>query len=139
MKNKLLILILVAIFVGLGILKVGFDTQAQIGELAQVSQIEFESQATSQATLIIDKEDSIEKEVSIEAEQTVFGLLKKSGVEFDYEDYESGAFITSIEGISDPVKNWTYYVNGKLGEKAVDKKRINEGDVVKFKHQRSPF
>lgn len=135
MKSKLLILILVAVLAGLGILKVGFDTRAQIGEVAQVPQIEIESRVT----LVIDKESPIEKEVDINPGDTVFDLLEEGELEFDYEEYESGVFITSIEGVSSPNKNWMYYVNGKLGKVAVDQKRIGNGDLVKFKNQKSPF
>lgn len=136
MKNtKLLILILVAALAGLGILKVGFDVQRQTEELMSTPVVKIQAQAK----LIIDKEDPIEKQIDIQSGQTVFDLLEKSGVGFDYENYESGVFITSIEGISGPTKDWMYYVNKKLGRKAVDQKRISNGDVIEFKYQRSPF
>jgi|SRR6056297_3545781 len=136
--NKILILVLIAVLAGVGILKVGLDTKRDIKDLKS-NAVTVTSPKLIQAELIIEKEDPIEGKVKIRSGGTVFDLLQKSGVEFEYEQYDSGAFITSIEGVSNPTKNWMYYVNEKLGQKAVDKKKINAGDVVRFKNQKAPF
>src|SRR6056297_1346920 len=111
--SKLLIIVLVAFVAALGILKVGFGTKAQLKELTN-SSVKVDIKPAQQAELIIKAEDPIRKELDISSEETVFSLLQKSGVEFEYENYESGAFITSIEEVSTPTKSWFYYVNGKL-------------------------
>lgn len=132
--KKLLVFVTAAVLVGGGLLAAAFNTQADLRELGSSS-----VRVEARAELIIDLENSIEKEVNLGPGQTVFDLLKEGGVEFNYENYESGVFITSIEGVSEPTKHWMYYVNGKLGKKAVDQKIIGNGDVVEFKNQKPPF
>lgn len=138
-NKKLLILVLIAVLVGFGIFKIGNIVQKDIDELSKIIEVQSESSPVESAQLIIDKDNLIEKKVKIKPNGTVFDLLQNSEVRFDYEEYDSGIFITSIEGISNPTQSWLYYVNEKLGKKAVDKKKINSGDVVKFKNQKSPF
>ncbi|MEF8846818.1 MAG: DUF4430 domain-containing protein [Candidatus Paceibacterota bacterium] len=141
--GKILILVLIAFLVGVVILRVGTDTQMDIKNLRKSSSVTVKPpQAQSeliQAKLIIEKESPIEKKVEIKPNKSVFDLLQKSNIQFEYEQYDSGAFITSIEGISEPTKNWMYYVNNKLSQEAVDKKVVEDGDVIKFKNQRPPF
>lgn len=134
MDKKLLVFVTVAVLTGVGLLAAAFNTQADLKRLESSS-----VRVKAQAKLIVDLENSIEKEVNISPGQTVFDLLKESGAEFDYENYESGVFITSIEGVSDPTKHWMYYVNGKLAKKAVDQKQVSNGDVIEFKNQKPPF
>lgn len=134
--SKILILVLVAVLAGFGLLRITFDTQKEIDGLAKIPEVETQQE---QVKLIIDGEDPIEKQVKINSGQTVFDVLERSGVEFDYEEYESGIFIRSIEGVSGPVKHWTYYVNKKLAKKSVDQVQVKDGDIIEFKHQRSPF
>lgn len=138
--KKLLILVLIAILAGFGIFKAGNVAEKEIGQLRKTTDFKQEKKAELiSIKLVIDKEQPIGKEVKVKPNGTVFDLLQKSGVQFEFEEYDSGIFITSIEGISNPTKSWMYYVNEKLGKKAVDKKQLNSGDVVKFKNQKPPF
>lgn len=138
--KKLLILVLIAILAGFGIFKAGNVAEKEIGQLRKTTDFKQEKKAELiSIKLVIDKEQPIEKEVKVKPNGTVFDSLQKSGVQFEFEEYDSGIFITSIEGISNPTKSWMYYVNEKLGKKAVDKKQLNSGDVVKFKNQKPPF
>lgn len=138
--KKLLILVLIAILAGFGIFKAGNVAEKEIGQLRKTTDFKQEKKAELiSIKLVIDKEQPIGKEVKVKPNGTVFDSLQKSGVQFEFEEYDSGIFITSIEGISNPTKSWMYYVNEKLGKKAVDKKQLNSGDVVKFKNQKPPF
>lgn len=139
-NSKLLILLLVSIVAAFGILKAGNVAQKDISQLRGATSFKQENKAELiSIQLIIDKEQPIEKKVEIKPNGTVFDLLQKSGVQFEFEEYDSGVLVTSIEGISSPTKSWMYYVNEKLSKKAVDKKQVNSEDVVKFKNQKPPF
>lgn len=80
------------------------------------------------------------------ANSTVFQELldygNKNNIEVKYNNnYEFGAFIENIGKAKngDGGKYWQYYVNGKLGEVASDKKILNVGDVIEWRFENVPF
>lgn len=79
--------------------------------------------------------------------QTVFDALKElsnGGKAFELKynnNYSFGVFVESIGGIKngDGGKYWQYYVNGKLGEVAADKKEVKAGDKVEWRFEKADF
>ncbi len=78
--------------------------------------------------------------------QTVFDALKTLSKENNFElkynnNYSFGVFVESIEGVKNgnQGKYWQYYINGKLGEVAADKKEIKAGDKVEWKFEKANF
>lgn len=78
---------------------------------------------------------------------SVFDALKKLADENKFElkynnNYSFGVFIESIMGIENGKKigekYWQYWINGKLGEVAADKKEIKAGDEVEWKYANDP-
>lgn len=60
----------------------------------------------------------------------------------EYTHYTYGIFVISIAGIEnegDNGKNWQYWVNGRYGEVACDKKMLNDGDRVEWRYAGNPF
>jgi len=121
----------------------GQSTQLEIQRLTSGIPFQLSERIERTATLTIEREDEINQfELVVERDNSVFDLLEKADLAFDYEEYEVGAFISSIEGIennTDENKFWIYYVNGERAEKAVDKKLIGAGDEINFKFEESPF
>lgn len=77
--------------------------------------------------------------------QTVFGALKDLSQEKNFElkynnNYKYGVFVESIAGVPNGKdgKYWQYYVNGKLGEVAADKKEVKVGDKVEWRFEKVP-
>lgn len=135
-NNKLLVLILVSVLIGLGLLRVGFDAQTEIEKLNDFSNLP----SARRAQLVIEQgTTTIEQELKVQPGDTVFDLLNESGIKFSYKEYENGALVTSISGLPNTSKSWMYYVNGEMPSVAVNKKMVEGGDLIKFKYQRSPF
>lgn len=78
---------------------------------------------------------------------TVFDILRECSVQRNftvtYVHYSSfdAKFVTSINGTynGQDSKYWQYYVNGAYGEVASDKKKINDGDAVEWRFEKSRF
>ena len=65
--------------------------------------------------------------------ETPFGLLANQEI-VDYDEYEAGVFITSI---NDQESNndfyWALYINGDYAQKAADKIELEIGDLVEWR------
>ena len=90
-----------------------------------------QSKVQGQVTLILktDKE-SKKKSVEIQKGDTVLDVLEEV-----YPVQENDGFITEIDGISqdkDKGIYWMFDVNGKLGEKAANQLKVEDGDEIKF-------
>lgn len=59
---------------------------------------------------------------------------KEQSFAVDYEEQSFGAFIKSIDGVSNQKSVfWLYYVNGRPAPVAADKQKIRDGDGVEFR------
>lgn len=85
-------------------------------------------------------------QIKIIDNSTVFSLLEelseRENFKIEASFYPgSGFFIESIDGFSGGTDNnwWQYWVNGKLGEKAADKKEVRGGDIVEWRFDKISF
>ena len=89
------------------------------------------SQSQGKVTLILKTEkESKKKAVNIQKGDTVLDVLEEV-----YPVQENDGFITEIDGISqdkDKGIYWMFDVNGKLGEKAANQLKVENGDEIKF-------
>lgn len=90
-----------------------------------------QSQSQGKVTLILKTEkESKKKAVNIQKGDTVLDVLEEV-----YPVQENDGFITEIDGISqdkDKGIYWMFDVNGKLGEKAANQLKVENGDEIKF-------
>ena len=90
-----------------------------------------QSQSQGKVTLILKTEkESKKKAVNIQKGDTVLDVLEEV-----YPVQENDGFITEIDGISqdkDKGIYWMFDVNGKLGEKAANHLKVENGDEIKF-------
>lgn len=104
------------------------------------NQSEVEKLKKDVSYLIIKNGDSVQQfKLELESEDTVFNLLQKSGVSFDYTKYKTGIFIDSIKGIKNSKgedKYWIFYVNNQKAQKGVGQQLVNPGDRVEFKYKK---
>lgn len=64
---------------------------------------------------------------------------KEQSFTVDYEEQSFGAFIKSIDGVSNQKSVfWLYYVNGLPAPVAADKQKIKDGDGVEFRFTNTP-
>ena len=86
-----------------------------------------QSKVQGQVTLILKTEkESKKKSVEIQKGDTVLDVLEEV-----YPVQENDGFITEIDGISqdkDKGIYWMFDVNGKLGEKAANQLKVEDGD-----------
>lgn|SRR5680860_429916 len=109
------------------------ETASKSKEISSASEVTNEN--ISVTLKIIANEDDISRE------STVFDISKEN-VTVEYNNnYDFGVFIESINGIKngDDGKYWQYYINGKLGDVAVDKKNLEAGDEVEWRFEEVPF
>lgn len=111
-------------------------------------EINFSQQvAEKEAVLVIDDgtQDLKNFNVKFSGEKTAFELLKKqaeqSGIILKTKTYEQGLFIEAIGGKENGEggKYWLYYVNGQMPQVSADKQKINSGDKIEFKFEKSPY
>ncbi len=83
---------------------------------------------------------------SLSRSVSVFDLLldfsELAGFEVEYETYSNGIFITSVAGVENQggdKMNWQYWINGKYGELACDRKKVDTGDEVVWRYESNPF
>ena len=90
-----------------------------------------QSQSQGKVTLILKTEkESKKKSVNIQKGDTVLDVLEEV-----YPVQENDGFITEIDGISqdkDKGIYWMFDVNGKLGEKAANQLKVENGDEINF-------
>lgn len=109
------------------------QSSSQVDDQANVSL------ETIQVSLVVDfgNGSTINDQANLELPATVLGLLEAvksdSGLEFEHSGSGETAFIKSINGVANEGnggKNWTFRINGKLGDCSCGVANINEGDEV---------
>jgi len=76
---------------------------------------------------------------------TAFDLLKtgaeKLVLQLKTKNYDMGVFIEAIGNKQNGQdgKYWLYYVNGEMPQVSADKQKLNSGDKVEFKFEKSSF
>jgi hypothetical protein len=114
--------------------------------------LKIESPATEQViqgmvlyTINKGEGDISEYQIEIYSTSTVFSLLEglagKGNFEIKTTFYpEMGVFIESINGLRGGMNNkwWQYWVNGKLGELAADKKQVKAKDIIEWRFEVPP-
>jgi len=145
--QSLIRIIIVLLVVGLftGGLYYFFARQIPEGsEITEIAEISKEERLENRVFYIINKgsEDIKEYQLEITGESTVFALLEELAVREGFEVKttlypEMGVFVNSIDGFEGGTDNkwWQYWVNGKLGEVAADKKGVKEGDIIEWKFE----
>jgi len=106
-----------------------------------------ETNVKKQAVLVVDDGKGSPKTFNVEFNQgdSAFNVLKnaleKSNVVLETKNYDIGVLIESIGGIKngENEKYWMYYINEKLANIAADKYKINLGDKIEFKFEKSPY
>jgi len=100
-----------------------------------------ESQTASQnVKLTIDNgSETINYSTNYSDNLTAFDLLKKASddtnFKIDYEQYDFGVFIKSINGTENSqVKAWIYFVNGNSAYEGADMHKLQPGDSVEWKY-----
>lgn len=103
--------------------------KSEVAKLTRTSSQQ--SQSQGKVTLILKTEkESKKKSVNIQKGDTVLDVLEEV-----YPVQENDGFITEIDGISqdkDKGIYWMFDVNGKLGEKAANQLKVENGDEIKF-------
>lgn len=88
------------------------------------------------------EENISEYQIEIFDNSTVFSLLKELAEREDFKiettSYAGmGILVESINGFKGGTDNkwWQYWINGKLGEVAADKKSVEEGDTIEWRFE----
>jgi hypothetical protein len=136
MTKKLQLILLASLVIILSLLvinqkKVVPDVDLQVTPTQQVSQ---------NVKLLIDYGDGSSSNYEAElASQTAFDLLKAASdsqnLELDYQQYDFGVFVKSINGLeSGPDKAWIYFVNGESATVGADQYQLKPGDLVEWNY-----
>lgn len=81
----------------------------------------------------------------VKEQTTVFDLLQdlnsSMNLGLKYKKYDFGVMIESLFGVDNGVdgKYWLYYVNGQSSMNSVDQQKVNDGDKIEFKFEKSNF
>ena len=119
----------------------------QLKDLWRIKSLPIEEAETGEVLYIINRgeENISEYQIEISDDSTVFSLLEelaeKEGFEIETAFYpEMGVFVESINGLKGGMNDkwWQYWVNGKLGEKAADKKQVKAKDIIEWKFEVPP-
>lgn len=86
------------------------------------------------------KQDSMEVEaVTYQATaegENAFELLKENA-DVEFEQYDFGVFVSSINGVSGNNEYfWSLYVNGEQSMTGADQTILNEGDLVEWRYEK---
>lgn len=137
-KNKKLILIIFLLLICSGLIYLYQKPQNLIDKTSGI--IKEKEKITPHATLEIN---NIKYETEITGERSVYELMQKLKTErkinFTEKNYIGmGKFIESINGIKNSGnENWIYYVNGVKAEVGVSNYKINNGDIVSWKYEKT--
>ena len=153
-KNKIISTIVLIVFLFLGILFLKsylLSKQETILVLKSIKTLNINAVETNipddqtntiQTTLQINGviyKDQIKKNTSV---YDFMNQLKNEGkISFTEKDYIGmGRFIDSINGIKNNNNmSWIYYVNGKEAQVGVSNYKINPGDIVSWKYEKSNY
>jgi len=141
----IIVLILVGIILFVGGLYFYFQKQT-IGVFEILTeQLPVEEEITqNKVWYIIDTglKDIRKYRMEISADSTVFSLLEELAVRENFEIEttfypEMGIFVESINDFKSGSDNkwWQYYINGKLGETAADRKKAKSDDIIEWKFE----
>lgn len=76
------------------------------------------------------------KKIELSSGDTVYDVLKKSGVSIGAESSAMGIYVYSINGLKEgdkgPRSGWTYKVNGDMPPKSANAYVLNPGDSVRW-------
>lgn len=150
-KNKKIILIIIGVAILTFLWKGQNVLERTLGRSGDADQEEFsekffrgESENVLPQTSILEINGQ-QYEEEITAEMSVYDFMsklrEKGGIDFTEKNYTGiGKFITSINGIKgDGDKNWIYYVNGVEAQVGVSNYKINKGDMISWKYEKSNF
>jgi uncharacterized membrane protein len=107
----------------------------------------YQEKIKSQTVLIIDDGQNKPQTFNVDFSEgmTAFDLLKSAttgtALALKTKVYDVGIMVQAIgskENGQDG-KYWLYYVNGKMPMVSVDKQKLNLGDQVEFKFEKSPY
>lgn len=74
------------------------------------------------------------RNVSVQNGSTVFTALSQT-FEVEYEEYDFGYFVTSIDGLSqNETHYWMYQVNGVEADRAVNNYQLSNNDNITFRY-----
>lgn len=113
-------------------------------DLWKIKLLPIEKAETDGVLYIINRgeENISEYQIEISNNSTVFSLLEELAEKEDFETEtsfysEMGVFVESIDGFKGGTDNkwWQYWINGKLGEVAADKKQVKAKDVIEWKFE----
>lgn len=116
-------------------------------ELKNQSEKLFKEVVDKRISYIINKGEGavLEYRFPVSEKATVFSMFQelssKKNLALDFSDSQYGVFVKSIDGVLGGKDNkyWMYYVNGKSGEVAADKKEVNPGDKIEWKFEKPNF
>jgi len=123
----------------------GCANQNQTTNTAETNTAVVEEEKAATAELVIN-DGSQEKNTKVTLsgeEMTALEVLQKGaeelGLEVKTKDYDFG---TSVEGIGDNIGGtdgyyWLFYVNGAMAQVGVDVQKVEAGDKVEFKYEKS--
>ena len=99
----------------------------------------------TQATETILEINDVKYVDEITAKTSVYDFMSKlrseGKINFKEKNYLGmGEFIVSINGVTgNNQKSWIYYVNGKEAQVGISNYKINPGDIVSWKYEKSNY
>lgn len=97
-------------------------------------------------TLNVDTGEDIFKYQIQTDNSTAFGVLEKARertdltFQADYNEKYQSHIINSINGVeSTDTAYWIFYLNGEMASVGVDQQYIQDGDIINFKFEESPW
>jgi hypothetical protein len=102
-----------------------------------------QNQGQNQASVTIDSADGKPQvfDIKFNKGDSAFVLLRKVVADIVAKDSDAGIFIESIGGVKNGknARYWMYYINGKLADVSTDKYKVNSGDKIEFKFEKSSY
>lgn len=141
-KNKFFrILLALSIIFIIGLVAWTVSIQRETQESTNTTKNQSSSISESKAKLIVEglSESPQSFEFDIKEGDTAFDLLKETGLDVDYTEYDFGVFINAIEGIENDEEksmNWMYYVNGEKAEIGAGEYIVEPDDNIEWKYEK---
>ena len=132
-KNKILVVVLIILICGFLFISIEHSPPPNL------PLTKGEEQGGGLITLEIN---DVKYESKISEPITVYNFMKKlqdeKKISFKDKTYTGmGEFVEEINGIKNGEKNWIYYVNNKKAEVGISNYKINNGDIVSWKYEKS--
>lgn len=139
--RRLRISIGIAIASAIVISVLGAKAQLEKGKLGLGEKAKTEVLIEEKATLTIDDGTGSPQEFEAEVREgdTVFDLLKRTGVDIECTESEVGIFIDALGGIfndKEENKYWMYYINGEMAKEGVGKQVARSNDSIEFRYEK---